>query len=177
VVKEIKFPRRGKLVVGIMSSNLNFIEDAEHRLIKKFGKTDFESPLYPFTHTDYYTEEMGEGLQKRFVSFSELVAVEDLPYIKIFTNDLERRTLKDGNRQVNIDPGYLTHSQLILGTTKAYAHRIYLKEGIYAELTYICKKKKLQPLEWTYPDFKEPSIILFFQKVRERYLKQVRISR
>lgn len=177
MVKEIKFPRRGKLIAGIMSSNLNFIEDAEQRLIKKFGKTDFESPLYPFIHTDYYTEEMGEGIHKKFVSFSELVAVEDLPYIKIFTNDLEKRTLKEGKRQVNIDPGYLTHSQLVMGTTKAYAHRVYLKEGIYAELTYICKKKRLQPLDWTYPDFKDPSIILFFQKVRERYLKQVRISR
>jgi hypothetical protein len=177
MVKEIKFPRRGKLVVGIMSSNINLIEDTEQKLIKKFGKTDFESSLIPFNHTDYYTEEMGEGLQKKFVSFSELIAVEDLPYIKIFTNDLEKRTMKDGKRQVNIDPGYLTHSQLVLGTTKAYAHRVYLREGIYADLTYICKRKKLQPLDWTYPDFRDPNVILFFQKVRERYLKQIRISR
>jgi len=177
MVKEIKFPRRGKLIAGIMSSNLDLIEEAEQRLIKKFGKTDFESPLFPFTYTDYYAEEMGEGIQKKFVSFSELVAVEDLPYIKIFTNDLEKRSLKEGKRQVNIDPGYLTHHQMVLGTTKAYAHRIYLREGIYAELTYICKKKKLQALDWTYPDFKEPFVMLFFQKVRERYLKQVRLSR
>ncbi|MFN3467301.1 MAG: DUF4416 family protein, partial [Candidatus Brocadiales bacterium] len=38
-------------------------------------------------------------------------------------------------RPVNIDPGYLTSSKLVLASTNDYSHRIYLKKGIYAEVT------------------------------------------
>ena len=36
-------------------------------------------------------------------------------------------------RRVNLDAGYLCLAKLVLASTKDHAHRIYLRDGIYAE--------------------------------------------
>jgi len=63
---------------------------------------------------------------------------------------------------------------MVLATTKAFSHRIYLGQGIFAELTYLCKGKEFYPLEWTYPDYREPFAREFFRQVREAYLRETR---
>jgi hypothetical protein len=131
----------GKLIAALMSSDTALMNEIERRLSEKFGEFDLASELFPFDYTDYYTQEMGGNLQKKFISFSEMVMIETLPDIKNFTNDLEQQHADDGKRRINIDPGYVTHAQMVLATTKPYTHRIYLGKGIYAELTYICRRK------------------------------------
>ncbi|MCH6545716.1 MAG: DUF4416 family protein, partial [Deltaproteobacteria bacterium] len=60
-----------------------------------------------------------------------------LAEIKISSQELESGYLwvKGGKkgRQVNIDPGYLAASKMVLATTKDASHRIYLGSGIYGE--------------------------------------------
>jgi hypothetical protein len=153
------------------------MNEVEQRLSKKFGEIDLVSDLFPFDYTDYYTQEMGGNLQKKFISFSEMVTIETLPDIKNFTNAVEQQYANDGKRRINIDPGYVTHAQMVLATTKPYTHRIYLGKGIYAELTYICRRKVFHSLELTYPDYREQFSIDFFQQVREKYLQQMRTRR
>ncbi len=165
----------GKLIVALISSDLSLMSAIEQELSKKFGEWELVSELFSFSDfTGYYTPEMGEHLQKKFMSVSEMIRLEDLPDIKHFTNDAEQRHSMDSKRRINIDPGYVTHAQMVLATTKDYSHRIYLGKGIHAELTYICKKKEFCPLEWTYPDYRERNAIEFFEKVRHIYLQQMR---
>jgi hypothetical protein len=164
----------GKLIVALMSSDVALISEIEQRLTAQFGAIDLASDLFPFDYTDYYTPEMGENLQKKFLSFAELIPIEHLPDIKHATTELEEHYAIGDKRRINIDPGYVTYAQMVLVTTKDYTHRIYLGKGIYAELTYICHKKAFQPLAWTYPDYRQPFAIEFFQRVREKYSEQMR---
>ncbi len=143
-----------------------------------FGRADYVSEIFPFDLTDYYTREMGKPLFRRFVTFDRLISVPSLPDIKKTTNRLEERYAPpEGNRTVNIDPGYICLEHVILATTKGYTHRPYLRDGIYADLTLIYRNKSFQPLEWTYPDYRQETIIRLFNQLRKKYLEDLRGGR
>jgi len=167
----IKKPLPGRLIVSAIYSSIGSMNNAILELEKKFGYIQFETDEFEFLHTTYYREEMGDNLKRKFFAFEKPVKREQLSEIKLWTNKLEEKHgEKVGDfvfRKVNLDPGILTPHNLILATTKDYSHRIYLKDGIFAEVTLICEKKKYRPLTWTYPDYYEPEVIEFFEKVRE----------
>lgn len=138
-----------------------------------YGETDFVSPWMAFGFTDYYTPELGRDLKRRFVAFRRLIAPDALPSAKNQTNRIEQRYAQQARRQVNIDPGYVSGEHMILATTKAYAHRPYLRDGIYADLTLIYRKGSYRPLEWTYPDYRQPELVEMFNGIRNTYLSQL----
>jgi hypothetical protein len=105
-----------------------------------------------------------------------LIRQEDLASIKVQTNMLEDGQAEKGNRLVNIDPGYLVAERLVLASGKNYTHRIYLRKGIYADLTLIYRDKDYQPLAWTYPDYGEPEVRRWLRALREMYLLQLRLG-
>jgi hypothetical protein len=130
-----------------------------------------------FRFTDYYEKQMGKGLKRAFVSFRELIAPENLSETKIRTNLLEDEIKKEfgsPKRSVNIDPGYMTASALIMATAKDFSHRIPLQEGIYAHLELLFGKNEVKTLDWTYPDFRTASYQRFFLEVRKNYLEQLK---
>lgn len=161
--------------MALMSSDMSLMEDVKHYLAETFGTIELASTIYLFdAYSNYYAEEMGTGLQKQFISFAPMIAVETLPAIKHAAHTLEQASAIDGKRRINIDPGYVTHAQMVLATTKPYSHRIYLGNAIFAELTYLCKGKAFYPLEWTYFDYREAFARDFFLHVRQAYLRQMR---
>lgn len=142
---------------------------ARDRLKRRFGCLDFESGPIDFSYTDYYQEEMGSGLKRRFISFRKLMAMEDLYRIKLSANRLEARFMVSGKRRVNIDPGYLDQARLVLATTKDYAHRIFLRKGIFAEITLSFRENSFSPNDWTYPDYRSKEYIDIFNQIRKLY--------
>ena len=100
-----------------------------------FGQPDAISPWLSFHHTEYYRREMGGPLVRRLFAFGNLILQDRLPGIKLLTNRIEKDFMVDGKRRVNIDPGYLLAERFVLATGKNYTHRIYLRDGIYADLT------------------------------------------
>jgi len=170
------FPRV-KLICGVISSEERFFNKAEEHLVRLYGPLDLSSPFFPFDFTDYYEKQMGKGLKRQFLSFVSLVSPETLSATKIRTNSLEeeiREEMKQKRRVVNLDPGYLTASALIMATAKDFSHRIPLQNGIYAHLELLFGKNDVKTLEWTYPDFKTEGYQKFFLDVRRIYLSQVR---
>ena len=140
-------------------------------LKKNFGEIDLVSEKLRFDFTDYYAQEMGANLFRHFITFGPFISHGSLPDIKLTTNHLEEGfSSSSGNRRINIDPGYLSHAHVILATTKAYAHRPYLGKGIYADLTFIYRNKSFQPLDWTYPDYRQEETIELFNRIRKQYL-------
>jgi len=125
-----------------------------------------------FTH--YYGEEMGTGLKKKVISFRQLQPAELLPEIKVATNEIENRFLSGPGRRINIDPGYICAAKMVLATTKDYDHRIYLNRGIFADLHYRFRQGHFQPTEWTYPDYRQPELIDFFEQIRDNYLEELK---
>lgn len=165
-----------KLICGIISSEEKFFKRAEERLVELYGPLDLVSPLFTFDFTDYYEEQMGQNLKREFVSFGNLISPENLGEIKIRTNALEeeiRKERKTGKRIVNLDPGYMTASALIMATAKDFAHRIPLRHGIYAHLELLFGKSDVRTLSWTYPDFETKGYQEFFLNARRIYLSQI----
>jgi len=172
-----KGPEPVKLISSIFSADRGLLAEVLKELSAEYGRADFISEFIPFDRTDYYEKEMGQTLIRRFVSFEDLVRPESLPEIKIFTNGIEERFSDEGRRKANIDPGYISGNHLILATGKGYAHRPYLGNGIYADLTLIYRNKTFRPLEWTYPDYAEKDVIGMFNRIREKYLVQLKKER
>ncbi len=169
-----------KLIAGIIFSQAAHREAAEKSLAREYGLIDLKSGLFPFELTDYYEKEMGSHLTRMFLSFAELIAPEELSRIKLRTNELEedlRLGFGEARRIVNIDPGILTSSALIMATAKDFSHRIPLQHGIYAHLELLFTKAGVRVLDWTYPDFKQPEYQEFFLSARRIYLAQRRAIR
>ena len=171
---KIKEPLPVKLIASIFTVSGELLEEAKVRLSQEFGPIDYESELLPFDHTTYYAAEFGENLKRKFVSFAELVHPGKLAEIKLLTNALEMEWAFGGKRRINIDPGYVSHSKLVLATTKNHAHRIYLGQGIYAEVTLHFRDGTFRAWPWTYPDYASPPLIAIFNHIRGLYVKQLR---
>lgn len=163
-----------KLVCGIIFSQEEALSSTKALLCKRFSALDFESGVIDFNFTDYYRLEMGSGLKRQFISFSRLIDPGGLCGIKAFTNKIEARFAINSRRQVNIDPGCLDMSRLVLATTKDYSHRIYIGQGIFAEVTLSYRNNSFSPLEWTYPDYRSREYAGIFNKIREIYRGQIR---
>lgn len=172
-----KEPRPVKLVASIFSPRKELIGEALRLMSEEFGSTDYLSRFIPFDYTDYYREEMGWPLVRRFVSFEGLIDPSFLPEVKLFTNGLEGHFASAGRRGVNVDPGYLSEFHLILATGKGFAHRPYLRDGVYADLTLIYRDKAFRPLEWTYPDYRSKETIDILTKLRRKYVFQLKERR
>jgi hypothetical protein len=158
------------LIAGITFSEDYFLDQVLIILKEKYGPLAMESPVFDFSMTDYYTREMGENLRKQFFCFELPLRLGMLPEVKLCTNEIELQFVReDGSnfRRVNIDPGYITLSKLVLATTKDYSHRIYIGKGIYAETTLRFLGGTFTPLDITYPDYKTPLAVTFFNSVRE----------
>lgn len=162
-----------KLIVGFIYKEGAALEQAKSLLIKRFGKIDFESDPLPFTHTDYYEKEFGKDLLRKFISFQKLIQADKIPEIKVFTNKTEAGLSKGSKRTINIDPGYLDLSKLVLATTKDFTHRVYLKKGIFSEVTLFYQNKAFKPWPWTYPDYSSQEYIEIFNRLRAIYDGQI----
>ena len=161
-----KKPEPVRLFIGMLSRDQKLFSAAANILTKKFGPVLLESEIIPFEFTDYYTPEMGENLWRKFVAFKRMVSPEKLASIKLFTNHLEETYSQNKKRRINLDPGLLTPARVILASTKDFSHRIYLKSGIYAEITFLFHKKGFEFLSWTYPDYQTEPYLKFFSALR-----------
>ncbi len=159
-----------KLIMGFIYKDEAIFIESRDKLKDGFGKIDFHSDALDFNYTTYYEKEMGVGLKRRFVSFAKLISIDDLYRIKLYTNRLEAKLLSSGCRQVNIDPGYLDFAKLVLASTKDYAHRIYLRKGIFAEITLTYRNDSFTHNDWTYPDYRSKEYIGIFNEIRKLYI-------
>jgi len=179
-------PKPVKLIIGILAADQSCLATAVEAITSKFGKADLISDTWPFDQTDYYKDQTGEHILRQFISIERLTDPGNLAKIKHKTNKLEQklaRRLSGGlaaklaasvPRPINLDPGIIEPSKLVLATTKNYSHRIYIGKKMYAEVTLIFDKGRWRPLEYTYPDYKQPCYLDFFEKVRTRLLEQLR---
>ncbi|MCL5965865.1 MAG: DUF4416 family protein [Deltaproteobacteria bacterium] len=154
------------VLVSVLYRDEETFSTALERLAERFGPIASVSGPFPFDRTDYYEREMGPGLLRRFVVFEEPAGRDALVRLKIAAEELENAFSTGGRRSVNIDPGILTDENFVLATGKNHGHRIYLGEGVFADLTLVYRKGEYRPLPWTYPDYAGGAIRSFLGTVR-----------
>jgi len=173
-------PEDVKLIVGMLSAFPKAFELARSSLCDHYGPVDLESPPIPFNFTRYYESEMGPGLVRRFLAFQRLMDPAALADVKLHTNRLEAElAAKLGApvpRPINLDPGYLTLAKLVLASAKDFSHRIYLRDGIYAEVTLHYEKGgTFRSWPWTFPDYAESAAYhAFLAEARGKLKTQLR---
>jgi hypothetical protein len=64
-----------------------------------------------------------------------------------------------------------------LATTKDQAHRIYLRDGIFAEVTLRFQAGAFEPWPWTYADYREDFVREFLREARTYYRSRLDESR
>jgi hypothetical protein len=180
IVGGIQLPKPVLLIVAVSSRYDAALLWSEASLAEEFGPLLMISPPFPFSETDYYQATMGMDLKKQFLAFDRLIDPASLPAIKRRTNELEksyqRQSAHPESRPINFDPGYITEAKLVLASTKDHAHRIYLSDGIFAEVTLHLQQKVWQPWPWTYPDYRRADYQEFFSTCRQQLRTKLRSS-
>ncbi len=163
-----------KFIASLLTGKPELLSEVRMTLEQELGEIDYASPLLLFNETDYYEAEFGPGLQRQLVTFKALRDMAELAAVKNYTNELEMRWAEGGKRQVNIDPGYIALGKFVLATTKDQAHRIYIGQGIFAEVTLRYRKRSFEAWEWTYPDYANPRHIAILNELRQAYREQLK---
>ncbi len=152
------------------------------RLRDAFGPIERESASFDWIYTDYYRS-ISPDLARCFFSFEGLCHPYGLPDWKKWTVALEAESgvqgpAKDeGNRRVNVDPGYLDGARLVLASTKDNAQRVYLRDDIYAEVTMCRRRTGWEKFFYTFPDFASGVYDTFFDAVRADWRRDVRAAK
>ena len=163
-----------KLFAAVLWAPLAPLQDATESLIHCWGNIDFTGADHPFDITDYYEPEMGRGLNRRIVSFLRLAAPDSLVGEKYKCNDIEDQFAGPRGRLLNLDIGYLDHNKIVLASFKGAGQKIYLKDGVWADMIARYRGGRYCPFEWTFPDFREGRYDSELLKIREIYLHQLK---
>ena len=164
-----------KLIMGVIFCEDAILEEAMSLLKERFGECDAVCEEFSFSEefSTYYDEELGGKGRRRIYSFGELVDPAQQAEIKEFTNELEKRFSDgEGNRKINLDPGFINHGRLMLPTTKAAGFRIPLARGIHTELTLFFARGAWHKFPWSYRDYQSEKVQKFLTRVRKKYLSQ-----
>ncbi|MEM6472471.1 MAG: DUF4416 family protein [Planctomycetota bacterium] len=171
-------------ICAVISRDDDLRAEAIEHLTEEWGKPICRTEPLPFQAGGYYTPTMGADLRKELVGFSNPLDGGPLADWKLWTNRLEVRlaatriqgdavseSTSVNSRPINLDPGYVTQAKLVLATTKDRDHRVYLRDGIYGEVTLNYTAKRWVSHRWTYPDYRTEEVAAFATSCRQ-YLRQ-----
>ncbi len=163
-----------KFLITILFSDSEKLRIAINELENSFGEIDFQSEYFIFDSSDYYQEEMGGEIKRVFLSFLQLKPPDILVEAKKKSTEIEQKLAVEGKRKVNIDPGYMDYSKLVLATHKGGGCKIYLKDGVWADLIMRYEKGRFLPFPWTFPDFASGRYSEVLLRIRSIYKNQKR---
>jgi len=169
IIRDIKLV---KLICGLTFTEGVDLDRVIADVQDAYGTVEERSLVFEFTFTRYYREEMGDNLKKLFLSFSGLIHPGQLPSIKLKTNQIEQTWSMEGKRTINLDPGYIAGAKLVLASTKDFAHRIFLADGIYGDVQLQFRHNRFWTEPWTFPDYQTDEALAFFQRVRKEYMHE-----
>jgi hypothetical protein len=150
----------------------------DQRLASQWSPIAMRSRRLAFDQTTYYQSDMGDGLLKQLWILDGFFDPAELPRYKNESNDWETeystQSSQTVSRPLNIDPGYLSLTKLVLASTKNRLHRLYLSDGIYAEISLKFIKDNWEAWPWTYEDYRTSPYIQFCNQAREELKRMLR---
>lgn len=163
-------------ICSIIAVDFEVLRQAAEMLQEEFGPKQYETHPISWNYSRQYRDEMGTSLKWMITSYQDLQWPEDIWRWKLVTNELEAEFAReDGTRRANLDPGYTDGVKVILASTKNYANRIYIKEGIYADFTlaFNYEKQSYEGHYYTFPEYKSPYALKAFNDIRKILLKRL----
>lgn len=146
-------------------------------LLSSLSVENITEPFF-FPHIQkYYSKEMGENILKVYLSLKGLMDKESLADFKLWAINQELLFSQDGKRKLNIDPGYIDESHLMLTSSKRRGGRVYLGRGVYAEIEYLFVHGGFRALYWTYADYRDRRVKSFFEMVRRSFLDELKATK
>jgi len=165
-----------KWIFAAIYSDSCWLEQAKEQLEKQNCKIQHQSPEFTFDQTDYYASEMGTRLKRRFLSVSGIYSLESSADWKLRMVKIENRFRRNGKRRINLDPGFLDLHRVVLLSGKEGAQKIYLRDGVWADLVLLKNKEGYQDLAWTFPDLLDGRYNDFFLQVRAEFKAEKSLS-
>ena len=165
---------RVKRITGVLFDEYAMLGWVMDRLAPIWGLPEIMSEPVPFDKTNYY-DDISPNLKRAFLCFPGLVNAGGLADWKRQTIEIEAMS-RQPIRAVNIDPGYIDGARLILASTKDHAHRIYLRDGIFAEVTMRYRFNKWTAFDYTFPDFASGIYDEFLSMVRKLWLQEHKLD-
>ncbi len=164
-------------IIAAFSRDKSVLEWLWKRIANERSSIALLSPIYDFEESAYYRTSMGEGLKKQFAVLSDWYDPANLSSDKLLMHtwegELAAQNRIEVQRPINIDPGYMSMTKLVLASTKNREHRLYLRDGIYAEVTLAFRDQRWQSFPWTYPDYQRDDFRVFFDEARKHLAKRV----
>lgn len=172
-----RIPDPALLFLSVLSARMEELwPELEVLLAAEFGPFCYLSEPFAFDRTAYYDSELGTPISRRVMGFEHLLPQDRLAAVKLQTNAWEQSLARpDGTRLCNLDPGLVTLERLVLATGKNFTHRIYLGQGIWADLTLIFQGGDWQAHPWTFPDYAASPMREHLHELRKIY-KQAQMA-
>ena len=161
-----------KFIIGVIYAEPQWLVRAKSVMKVHGWEVQHQSQVFPFDQTDYYSNEMGEGLKRCFLSIKGLQSLEFSAEWKLKTLEIEKQLSNKGKRRINLDPGYLDLSRVVLLSGKEGSHKIYLRNGVWADLVLLKDKGGYRNFSWTFPDIRTGRYDDFFLHLRAEFKKE-----
>ena len=161
-----------KLIIGAIYADPQWLMKAKSAMQRQSWEIQHQSQVFPFDQTDYYSTEMGEGLKRCFLSIKGLQSLEFSADWKLKTAEIEQQLSNKGKRRINLDPGYLDLSRVVLLSGKEGSHKIYLRNGVWADLVLLKDKGGYRNFPWTFPDIRIGRYDDYFSQLRAEFKKE-----
>ncbi len=166
-----------KWIIAVLCQAEFLSEGLWSTLEKAFGSIEYKGDFQPFEGTKYYQDEFGTGLYRGFIAFRGVDSPERLPTLKRAATALESALAQDGKRRFNFDIGYMDPDKVVLASYKRGPCKLYLGDGVYADLLLKYSQGCFEPLPWAFADFQDgryqKSLLVIRQKLKSE-LRKVR---
>ena len=163
-----------KQVAAILYQDKADYEAVAADLSKIYSTIDYEGEFFPFVETDYYESEMGKGLHRGMISFQKLVHPQQLAASKTKAREFEDTLRENGNRRINVDIGYMDMFKVVLASFKGRSNKIYLSDGVWADMIMYFEEGDYKTFMWGFPDFKSGIYNKDLINIRNLYKTQLR---
>jgi hypothetical protein len=157
-----------KRIVALLGPAPRPPDEIFRSLEEVFGPVDYKGEFHPFDTTDYYAAEFGGDLWRGFASFRGLAAPDSLSGLKHRAAGLETAWSRDGRRTWNVDVGYMDADKVVLASFKRGPLKLYVGNGVYADLLLKYAKGRFEPMPWSFADFKDGRYSRSLLAIREK---------